>query len=34
MLVRDDLPPGVVQDPDQPVAELLQGIAITYALGE
>jgi CBS domain-containing protein len=32
MLVRDELPPEVVQDPVQPVAELLQGIAITYAL--
>lgn len=29
---RGDLPPAVVQDAGQPVAELLQGIPITYAL--
>jgi len=32
MLDRDDLPPSVVQDPGQPVAELLQGIEVAYAL--
>ena len=32
MLVREELPPEVVQDPAQPVAELLQGIEISYAL--
>ena len=32
MIDRGDLPPSVVQDADQPVAELLDGIAITYAL--
>ena len=32
MLVRDELPPEVVQDPAQPVAELVQGIEVAYAL--
>ena len=32
MLARDELPPEVVQDPGQPVAELLQGIEISHAM--
>ncbi|WP_417473827.1 chloride channel protein [Luteimonas mephitis] len=34
MIDRDDLPPGVVQDDAQPVAELLQGIAAPHALAQ
>lgn len=34
MIVRDDLPPDVVQDEAQPVAELLQGIPAPHALAQ
>jgi chloride channel protein, CIC family len=34
MLDRDDLPPDVLQDDAQPVAELLQGIAVPHALAQ
>src|SRR3546814_13506681 len=34
MIVRDDLPPDVVQDEAQPVGELLQGITAPHALAE